>query len=398
MEVFEIRDGWDIIKVRMTKNGSVYADLPVRYGNRGGEFRETIILDDRGWKFSSIDTECIDYYFHMWLKHDGRIAWVNDMQYRIQETNEPFDPNYPNAGVLNDTAIKLYNTVEKIKSYQKRNLPTEEIFELRKYYLDTTLKMLGYDSIDAVGENLSDSRGYLSLTKVVKSLEDYRDLSALVYSEINLGTYDIIRCTAKEDATREEIIEYAKPVKDRIDETVEFMQTMETGLKERRKINPEYRRNMKGKVGEYTWEVYEENVKKVALLLLELNADLLTDSQRAKFGIPSFEVLDDLTVKDKISKLIDSKEFGDACRIEDGFAYEEARELVQKTKDFPVQVSITDEMLTEEQLVNILKSELEEVKERESAVATHDRIHAKYYSKTGNKAKKVKILDDEYTF
>ena len=43
-----------------------------------------------------------------------------------------------------------------------------------------------------------------------------------------------------------------------------------------------------------------------------------------------------------------------------------------------------------------LPKELEEIKERESAVATHDRIHAKYYSKTTSNGRKVKALEDEY--
>lgn len=396
MEVFEIENGWDLIKVSMTPGGGVYADLPIRFGDRNSEFRETIVLEDRGWRFSSIQMDCVDYYFHLWLKHDGRMAWVNDLSTRIEETRDPFDPDYPNMGVLNDAALNLYNIVEKIKAYQKRGLPTHEIFELRKYYLETTLKMLGYDSIDAVSEKLDDSRGYLSLTKAAKYLEDYIDLSSLVYSEKNLGTYDMIRCRARKDVTREEILEYAKPVKEKVDNSVEFMKRMEEGLQYKREIQPGYRKNMREKVGEYTWDAYEEKVKEVALLLLELNADLLTDGQRTKLGIPDFKVLDDITVKDKISKLIDSKEFSDACRIEDEFAYQEARELVTITKETPPQNLLASEENAEEKIFNILQSELEEIKERESAVATHDRIHAKYYSKTRSNGRKVKALEDEY--
>ena len=102
----------------------------------------------------------------------------------------------------------------------------------------------------------------------------------------------------------------------------------DTDLKEKRVILPEYRKNMKEKIGEYTFDTYEEKVKAVAILLLELNADLLTEEQRSKLGIEAFKLMDELTVKDKISSVIDSEEFNLACRIEDEFAYDETEELL----------------------------------------------------------------------
>ena len=391
MEVFEIRNGWDFIRVKITKNGSVYADLPIRFGDRGSEFREDIVLDDRGWRFSSTQIDCCDYYyFNMWLKHDGRIAWVNDMSYRISETEEPFNPNYPNAGVLNKTAMKLYNIVEKIKAYQKRNLPTNEIFELRKYYLETTLKVLGYDSIESIEEKLDDSRGYLGLTKVAKLLGNYRDLSALVHSEGKEGDEDILICRAKEEATREDVVEYAKPIKLIIDENVNFMQRIESGLTDKRDIDPEYRMNMKEKVGNNAWKEYEDEVKKVAILLLELNTDLLTDEQRKKFNIPKFEILDELSIKDKISKIIDDPQFSDACRIEDGFAYRQAQMLTTLVNKKISSNLIDGKKQIDQKLVDILQSELVEIKERGVAITKYDEIHEKYYSKESE------IYESEY--
>ena len=70
--------------------------------------------------------------------------------------------------------------------------------------------------------------------------------------------------------------------------------------------------------------------------------------------------------------------------------------MVTRTKETPPQNLLASEENAEEKIVNILQSELEEIKERESAVATHDRIHAKYYSKTRSNGRKVKALEDEY--
>ena len=148
MEIYEFDHGWDLIRVRIRKAGSVYVDLPARFGERGGIFRESIVLEDRGWRFTSTQSDDCEYYFHVWLTDDGRLSWANDMSRGIQYCSEKFDPNYPNAGYLNDTALKLYTISQEVKKYQARNLPTHEVFELRKRYLNAVLKMLGYEVND----------------------------------------------------------------------------------------------------------------------------------------------------------------------------------------------------------------------------------------------------------
>ncbi|MBQ7410012.1 MAG: hypothetical protein IJW20_01350 [Clostridia bacterium] len=394
MEVFEFEYGWDLIKARIGKSGSVYIDMPIRWGTRGSEFRESIVLEDRGWRFTSTQDDCIDYYFHMWLKDNGILSWANDMTRGIQYMDEPFNPDRPNAGVLNDTAIMLYNISQEVKNYQKRNLPTHEIFELRKLYLNVALKMLGYDSIDAVGEKLDNSRGYFGLTRVVDGLEKYIDLSRLVYSLGKAGDEDLLKCNAAKDATREQILEYAKPVKEQIDEYVEFMQTRASELKEKRLIFPEYKMRMKEKAGEYSWDEYEEKVKMVAILLLELNADLLTEEQRTKFGIAPFKVQEDILIKDKISNLIDSREFNEASRIEDEFAYEESEELVRRMRALKPEDSPLQSGFSREDIVRLLSSELKDLEERKSSVDIQETIRKKYYSRK-DKKQAVKVLDDE---
>ena len=122
MEVFEVEYEGRKILVQKSERGSIYATLPPRLGDRGGVFRET-----------------------MWLKPDGRMAWANDMSHGIQEFYEPFNPYYPNAGVLNDTALQLYSIVKQIEEYQKRDIPAMELLLLRQYHLNATLKMLGYE-------------------------------------------------------------------------------------------------------------------------------------------------------------------------------------------------------------------------------------------------------------
>ena len=394
MEVYEFRDGWDKIKVKFTKTGGVYVDMPVKFGRGGVVLRESIVREKRGWRFSSTQDDCIDYYFNMWLDDDGTLSWVNDMMYRRQYATEKFNPDYPNAGVLNDTAIKLYNVSQRIKNYQNRMLPTHEIFELRQLYLKTALKMLGYDSVDAVGGKLDDSRGYFCLTKVVDALENYVDLSRVVYSLGKAGDYDLFQSRIAEDATRESVLEFAKPVKYQIDEFVKYMKEREDELQEKRLVYPEYKRNMSVKAGEYTWDEYEEKVKAVAMLLLELNADLLTEEQRTKFGIEQVIFVDAIESKDKISKLIDTQEFNDVCRIEDEFVYEEAEELVRRISNLNNSDNPAKEAFSREDVVRLLSSEMKELEERKNSVDVQETLHKKYYSRKSKQ--QVKVAEDEY--
>ncbi len=392
MEVYDFNYGWRKIRARIWKTGSVYIDMPSRIG-----YRDTICLEDRGWRYTSTSTEedCIDYIFHMWMKDNGMMAWANDMSGGIQYLSEPFNPDYPNADLLNDTAMKLYTVSHEIREYQKRNLPVEEVFELRKSYLTTLLKTLGYDSIDTVGEPIDDSIGYLGLNKVVDALENYLSLSNLVHSLGKYGDYEQYTCRALKEVTREQMLEYVKPVKYQLSEFEKFMKEKDTDLKEKRVILPEYRKNMKEKIGEYTFDTYEEKVKAVAILLLELNADLLTEEQRSKLGIEAFKLMDELTVKDKISSVIDSEEFNLACRIEDEFAYDETEELLNVIGELkPVEGKYADKY-SKEDIRRLLESEHKEFEERKASVSVQEDIRKKYYSRKPKK-QETKALEDEF--
>lgn len=397
MEVFDFDYGWRRIRARLGKTGSVYIDLPSRSGYNGGEFRETIVLEDRGWRFTSLQYDCIDYFFHMWMDDQGNMSYANDMTRGIEYMREPYNPNYPNAGVLDDTAELLYTVSHTIREYQKRNLPVEEVFELRKLYLKVALKTLGYDTIDSVAEPLDDSRGYLGLNKVVDCLENYLDLSILVHSIGKYGDDDQIKCRALKEVTREQILDEVRPVKEQIDELVAFMQRKEDDLKDKRTVLPEYRNNMKEKIGDLSFEEYEEKVRAVAMLLLELNADLLTEEQRNKLGIKELVLCNDIDIKDKISRVIDSEEFNLACRIEDEFAYDESEELVNAIKNLKPSVNKKEGEFTREEIVEMLSSELEEFEERRDSVDLQEGIRKKYYTRPSKKQNKIKV-EEEYVY
>ncbi len=385
MELFKVEYEGQKIVVQKSENGSIYVSLPTRYGNRGAAFRESITHEERGWRFTSTQDDDIEYYFHMWLKPDGRMAWANDMTYGIEEFNEPFNPYYPNAGVLNDTASKLYSIVKQIETYQKRDIPATELFLLRQYYLTTSLKMLGYDSIDSVIEDTNVHREYLGLNVVASQLENYRSLSGLVVSAGDLRGEEAIFCIAPENIDRRKALELAKPVKEQIEDNIQFIQEQDSTLSQKRTILPGYRTRMSGKVGVYSCDNYERAVKNAALLLLELNSDLLTPEQRERLGIEQFSSVEELALKDRISELIDSREFNEACRTESQFAYEESRELIRKAKE----VAASDRDTTQD-VTRIINEETTHANDRKRSLDNHE----KYDFKKKRKSKGYS-LDDE---
>ena len=385
MELFKVEYEGQQMVVRKSESGSIYVPLPTRYGDRGSAFRESITHEERGWRFTSTQDDDIEYYFHMWLKPDGRMAWANDMTYRIEEFSQPFNPLYPNAGVLNDTALKLYSIVKQIEAYQKRNLPMTELFLLRQYYLTTSLKMLGYNSVDDVIENSNVSRDYLGLNVVASQLEEYRSLSGLVVSAGNLSGEEAFLCIVPENVDRKKALELAKPVKEQIEDSIQFMQEQDSILSQKRTILPGYRTRMSEKVGIYSCDNYEKAVRNLALLLLELNSDLLTPEQRERIGVRQFSCVEELALKDKISELIDSKDFNEACKVESKFAYDEARELIRKAKEV-----VSSGKDTSQDVSEIINNETKHADERKRSLDNHE----KYDFKKKRKSKGYS-LDDE---
>lgn len=384
MELFKVEYEGQQMVVRKSERGSIYVPLPARYGNRGSAFRESITHEERGWRFTSTQDDDIEYYFHMWLKPDGRMAWANDMTYGIEEFSQPFNPVYPNAGVLNDTASKLYSIVKQIEAYQNRNLPTTELFLLRQYYLTTSLKMLGYDSVDDVIENSNVSRDYLGLNVIASQLEDYRSLSGLVVSAGNLSGEEAFLCIAPENIDRKKALELAKPVKEQIEDNIQFMQEQDSSLAQKRTILPGYRTKMSEKVGVYSCDNYERAVRNAALLLLELNSDLLTPEQRERIGVEQFSCVEELALKDKISELIDSRDFNEACKVESRFAYDESIELIRRAKEV---VAPRD---TVQDMTKIIDEERKHSNDRKRSLDNHE----KYNFKKKRKSKGYS-LDDE---
>ena len=105
--------------------------------------------------------------------------------------------------------------------------------------------------------------------------------------------------------------------------------------------------------------------------------------------------MDELTVKDKISRVIDSEEFNLACRIEDEFAYDETEELLNVIGELkPVEGKYADEY-SKEDIRRLLENEHKEFEERKASVSVQEDIRKKYYSRKPKK-QETKALEDEF--
>ena len=400
MEIFDVKYKGQTVQARLRNNGSVYIRLPERDGGNDSYYIESIEKESRGWRFSSFNSEDRDYLFHVWLRDDNSIAWANDMSPKIHESTKPFNRNYPNYGYLNDIICAVYDTVQEVKDYQKRDIPASTLLSLRKYYLTTTLRMLGYSSIDAIGEELDDSVGYLALNRIAEQLEDYKNLASLVHSVGTENGEDVIVATIPEDMDRDAVIEAARPVNDQMTSNVEYMKAQEESLYRRRAMIFDYKAIMSKKVKPEDWKTYSQAVRDTAILLLELNADLLTPEQKKKFKIPDMTSLDEITLKDRIARLIDSKGFNDACRIENEFAFDQSTKMVRKAEGMLDGVKDMDRKTNPViELERLMEEEKTDAETRRQAIEAHQKLHSKYYGTGKIKPKNHDFdEDDEYAY
>lgn len=296
----------------------------IGFGERGSEFREGISRDSQGWKFSSFVINQPEYRFDLWLRDDGRVACRNGMNNKVFVTKEVFDPNSKNDSKIANIALELYKTVEQLKDYEKRDLPISSTYKLRKKKLETTLKLLGYDSIDEFNSELDDSKGYLSLSTIGKQLENYVNLGEYVHLEGRKNEEDVIRIDVPEGITREQFIEIAMPVTEEYSQDLELIEKRE----QKTSVLSDYGAKISSKMPYNDWLIYSNVVKETARLLLELNADLLNQDNEVE--VTDCSQLTGIELKDRISLLIDSKAFSKACEIEKTAIRREGERLIRK--------------------------------------------------------------------
>ncbi len=327
MEKFIINYKGKNIDVYKKVDGTFSADLPMRLQADGKVFFETIEREADKWKFTSRGT---DECFTVSLYDDKRISFSDSDSMEEEFVDYRFDPKSMGNNHIDSTARTIYDVVKEIYSHEICGVSGYDILDLRKKKLDMALKQLGFSSPERVKYGLPDSGGYMSLRKIGKSLEDYRNLGFVYRDETSDGTeiygFAIPAGTIVEDIKSK--IEFSRQ---ELADDERFIDVQDEMLYRTRNLDEGFCLDMKKKVSRDDWLVYSKVARKTAELYLGLNADLVTTG--ALKGIEDLTSLQGEELAERISQLIDSREFSEACSIEDRFVIRESEEFSTKIDD-----------------------------------------------------------------
>lgn len=361
MEIFEVTfRGKKVIAVKESDE-HIYIRLPKRNLKDGKRIDEIISRQSNGWKYELISDFDFDNAFELWIRNDGRIACNAKESGKIIVSTEPFNPCSPNAEKLNVIVTELYRTVEQLKVYEKRNIPASTIIKLRKLKLLSTLNLLGYATVDDVGVELEDSEMKFALRRIGEKLKKYVNLGAYVHVERKENDEDVIKLNIPEGMTKEEFLEMVEPVKNEYLDEIQFVEEQAEAREEKRDIFPDYCAQARRKMPQADWLLYTRILRETAKLLLELNVDILEPNQKTKTS--DLSQLTERELEDRISKLINSKDFAKACEIEKTFLVKEAKKLADEV-EYQLSEMREQEKNTPigEALQNILQKENEFIK------------------------------------
>ena len=143
-----------------------------------------------------------------------------------------------------------------------------------------------------------------------------------------------------------------------------------------------------------TWyDVYATNVSRVAELLLELNYDIVPEMD--KITLKDETGLDGLDLGDKISRVIYTKEFSEACHTEDNYVKAENERLAGEIDRL---IDDSDRVIKSSvgAALDFLKRQaMISRDERNSYIEKYQEIEKLYYSKLGIKKPEDPVQDDK---
>lgn len=380
METFKIKYQGQMIDVIKTNDGGYKVILPTQIGKNGTKIEETITRVQDGWRFSSIEPEDPESFFHVFLNDDGTVKWTNDLSSGQGRTARRFNPQLcDKTDLIDKVCMQIYDVVQGIYDYVERGIDAEKVVGLRKIYLRMMLKMLGYSSTDRVKKEFDVNKSYMALSRVADMLEKYVNI-AQYYKQKTPGVYEV---SIPEDMSTEElkakIISMGEDIK-KLNEKME----VEDDLKQtNRTLLPTYGLTMRDEVPQEEWDVYSTNVSRVAELLLELNYDIVPEMD--KITLKDETGLDGLELDDRISRVIDTKEFAEACHTEDAYVQAENERMAQEIdrlidgSERVINSSIGDAL-------NFIKKQALILRDtRQEYIDKYKEIEELYYSKLGIK-------------
>lgn len=222
----------------------------------------------------------------------------------------------------------------------------EQIINLRKESLLTTLKLLGFPSIESAVEVINGSKdgeekkeysadsGYRALGKVGHDLESYVHLANIISIASDGNSREGIEIDLPDSLDFVTLKALCDRVTERTEKDSAYMSEKDELFEKARNVpagegreDLDFELNMSQKLSPSDWELYSSQVKDVARFLLSANYDLLSPEQRE--GIEDYSKLSKEEIDDKISDIIDTVAFSKAVDIEDRFTINEAVGLIK---------------------------------------------------------------------
>lgn len=330
---------YDGKKITYTRNrdGSLSILLPISMESDGKYYSNIIENDSIGWRMTSKQLGDDSISSSVWIRNNGQIAHGDSKRPEFQLLEEKIDPDKKTDNPVYKKAQELYRILEQtykeIIAFEKAPWTPEQVANLKRKQLDMYLKLLGYDGTSEVEKRSEPDVKYASLTKVGQMLESYKSLNFVTESlnMFNLPDYTvrIPEFLSERVDSPEEIIEQYSRLVDSVDSKTQtgnqFMEEQDEYISRSRGISEDYFLDMKKKVSPEEWKKYYSVSLKTAKFIMGLNYDILPES--AKKSVVDLTELTQEQIEDKISEIIDSRDFAEASDIENRFVSQEAEEL-----------------------------------------------------------------------
>lgn len=204
---------------------------------------------------------------------------------------------------------------------------TDDVLALRKERLKTQLELLGYSQFNQINEEGLKLEGFQVLGRLGFELDHFVNLG-FVHKDIDEDGTHVVSIN-EDEVKGNNIGQMIKTIQTELEHDENYMRKKkdlyETFRKPNLEIKPDAFLNMDKKVPEEKWQIYSKIVRNTAELLLSLNYDILPE--KLKNSVPDYSRLQGKELQDKISEVIDSKDFANACVIEDEFVIKELDEI-----------------------------------------------------------------------
>lgn len=337
--LYLLHNGEKVIFTKL-RNGNNGITLPLSVDEVGNYSKNTVEHDSIGWRISSREIVNKNAFSNVWITNHGDICYNSNENPETVWLGEKIDPDKQIDDPIYRRAQELYEilaqNLETIIAYQDAEFVPSQVIDLRRKALAVYIKLLGYNSISDVRNNIEPSGEFVSLSNIGERLANYKK-TTFVRNEINLlGNENYAIDFSGIDLTGE------KNVKEVVGECSELVKTLESEfqkdsnfivkrneiLDRGRSLSGDYFLNMKDKVTVEEWKKYHSTVVKVAKLIMGLNYDVLSKEDRE--GIEDLSKLSQAEIEDEISQVIDDRNFDDACNIENQYATSETEQFEVK--------------------------------------------------------------------